>query len=188
MRDKKLPPLGIRLRDREGQKGGSKFDWNFVSDVSSFLEEKKQEALQKSQGGKKKKKKGGAQKKGGQSDKFKHHPLEYFSHQEGKYSLFDSAGIPTHFKDGKELNPKDRKKLTKFLAGYAKKYAKAHQNSTKDTKNAKQGQKGQKGQKEAQKGAQAPQRTPMGQEQAAFLSCVEGGAGLVGIYKCNSMK
>merc|ERR1712110_298643 len=78
----------------------------------------------------------------GQSDKYKHHPTEYFKH-DGKYSEFDDKGIPTKYKNGNVLKEKARKKLTKFLAGYTKKYNAANAGSDKNSKGKSEKSKGQ---------------------------------------------
>ena len=76
-------------------------------------------------GGKKKKKGGQNQKTG----KYDVHPKEKFL-LDKKYSKFDSDGIPTHYKNGTELDEKARQKQRDFLASYTKKYNQAHQQVT----------------------------------------------------------
>jgi glutaminyl-tRNA synthetase len=45
---------------------------------------------------------------------------------EGKYSIFDETGLPTHFADGTELTKSAKKKLEKERAKHAKKFAKSN--------------------------------------------------------------
>merc|ERR1712228_539604 len=54
-------------------------------------------------------------------------PAQFFKagENEGKYSQYDSRGVPTHSADGAELPKSALKKLEKIYAGHVKKYAKA---------------------------------------------------------------
>lgn len=44
---------------------------------------------------------------------------------EGKFSMFDDTGLPTHFADGTELTKSAKKKLEKERAKHTKKFAKS---------------------------------------------------------------
>lgn len=116
IRDDFLPPLGIRLEDREGESPCIK-----LVDAAELMQEiqakKDQEEARKQEKAVKKSEQ--AAKAPAETPK---DPKDMFRTPE--YSQWDSNGIPSHDKDGKEISKSQMKKLTKQMEAQKKKFDK----------------------------------------------------------------
>uniref|UniRef100_A0A8C4R1K5 Cysteine--tRNA ligase, cytoplasmic n=2 Tax=Eptatretus burgeri TaxID=7764 RepID=A0A8C4R1K5_EPTBU len=111
LRDDRLPQLGVRLEDREGQATVLKLVEREVllkeREEKKRLEEEKQqkreEAARRQQ-----------EQEAAKLAKMKIPPQEMFLSDSDKFSRFDENGFPTHDVDGKELSKGQTKKLRKL--------------------------------------------------------------------------
>ena len=124
-RDDALPPLGIRLEDKQGGKSVWK-----LADAAELMKEREQQELEKKRKEEEKKAAKEAQAKKDALTKLS--PEEFMQQltldddsSKRKYSKFDeSTGLPTHFHDGEELKKAQLKKANKEFSGHKKKYEK----------------------------------------------------------------
>ncbi|KAM3568751.1 hypothetical protein VYU27_009136, partial [Nannochloropsis oceanica] len=118
LRDSLLPPLGVRLEDKDG---GS--IWKLV-DPSVLMKEKAQKETEEKR---KQELKAEAAKKAAEKEaRAQIPPSVYFQRTQGdKFSGYDPEGFPTHDKEGNPLSKGVLKKLGKEWEGHKKAYAKA---------------------------------------------------------------
>lgn len=122
IRDDMLPPLGVRLEDREGG-GPPSIKVVDPDELKAEIQAKKnQEEVKRLE--KERKKQEAAAKQAAKQTEVLKDPMEYFKTDE--YTKWDENGIPTHDKEGKEVTKSQIKKLTKLLEAYKKKYEKAN--------------------------------------------------------------
>lgn len=123
IRDDMLPPLGIRLEDREGG-GPPSIKVVDPDELKAEIQVKKyQEEAKRLE--KERKKAEAADKQAAKQSEVLKEPMEYFKTDE--YTKWDENGIPTHDKEGKEVTKSQIKKLTKQMEAYKKKYEKKTQ-------------------------------------------------------------
>ena len=124
-RDDALPPLGIRLEDKQGGKSVWK-----LADAAELMKEREQQELEKKR---KEEEKKAAKEAQAKKDALTKLSPEAFMQQltldddssKRKYTKFDeSTGLPTHFHDGEELKKAQLKKANKEFSGHKKKYEK----------------------------------------------------------------
>jgi len=120
-RDDVLPPLGIRLEDKDPPV------WK-LADPAELMKEREQKLLEKKR---KEEEKAKAAAEKAKKDALNKLTPEDFMRQLTiddtvlKYSKFDdSTGLPTHFHDGEPLNKNQLKKANKEFQGQKKKYEK----------------------------------------------------------------
>merc|ERR1739838_112116 len=120
IRDDMLPPLGIRLEDREGG-GAPSIKVVDPDELKAEIQAKKnQEEAKRLE--KERKKQEAAAKQANKAAEVLKNPAEYFKTDE--YTKWDENGIPTHDKEGKEVTKSQVKKLTKLMEAYKKKFEK----------------------------------------------------------------
>ncbi|KAK7074086.1 hypothetical protein SK128_001748 [Halocaridina rubra] len=117
IRDELLPPLGIRLEDRDD--GATSIKLVDANELMQEIKTKKEQELAKKQE-KEKKKVAQAAKQANQEPL--QDPINMFRTEE--YSQWDANGIPTHDKESKEITKSQTKKLTKLMEAQKKKYEK----------------------------------------------------------------
>eukprot|EP00123_Amoebidium_parasiticum_P013235 comp21843_c3_seq1/m.31198 comp21843_c3_seq1/g.31198 ORF comp21843_c3_seq1/g.31198 comp21843_c3_seq1/m.31198 type:complete len:629 (-) comp21843_c3_seq1:231-2117(-) len=104
IRDKTLPPIGVRLQDREGDP-----TWQLVDPRAHPMDQSDEPKPHRPRPGK----------------PAPTVPPEELFRNNPEYSRFDEKGIPTHDQDGQELSKNSRKKLAKRWAAHAAAYKKA---------------------------------------------------------------
>ncbi|XP_076805672.1 cysteine--tRNA ligase, cytoplasmic-like isoform X1 [Clavelina lepadiformis] len=111
LRDDELPPLGVRLEDKEGTQTVVK-----LVDPAVLMKEKeeKQKLAEKKRKEKEAAKEAAARKKEEKQAQRRIPAAKLFISQTDKYSAFDGQGFPTHAVDGKELSKGQSKKLRKL--------------------------------------------------------------------------
>lgn len=116
IRDDMLPPLGVRLEDREGGAPSIK-----LVDAAALMQEiqtkKDQEESRRQEKTKKK-----AEQMAKEPRETPKDPKDMYRTPE--YSQWDASGIPTHDKDGKEITKSQSKKLSKLMEAQRKKFEK----------------------------------------------------------------
>ncbi|KAK3873188.1 hypothetical protein Pcinc_021787 [Petrolisthes cinctipes] len=115
IRDELLPPLGVRLEDRDDGVPSIK-----LVDAAQLMQEIKTRKAIKLE--KDRKKAEQAAKKQQQQQQPPQDPTEMFRTPE--YSQWDANGLPTYDKDGKEITKTQGKKLAKLMEAQRKKYDK----------------------------------------------------------------
>lgn len=119
IRDDMLPPLGVRLEDRDGGAPSIK-----LVDAAELMQEiklkKEQEAAKREE--KEKKKAEQAAKQAAKDKEVPKDPKDMFRTPE--YSQWDESGLPTHDKEGKEITKSQSKKLAKLMEAQKKKFEK----------------------------------------------------------------
>lgn len=121
IRDDMLPPLGVRLEDREGG-GPPSIKVVDPDELKAEIQTKKnQEEVKRLE--KERKKAEAAAKLAAKQTEVLKDPTEYFKTDE--YTKWDENGIPTHDKEGEEVTKSQIKKLTKLMEAYKKKYQKS---------------------------------------------------------------
>ncbi|KRX03970.1 Aminoacyl-tRNA synthetase, class 1a, anticodon-binding [Pseudocohnilembus persalinus] len=118
IRDEDLPQFGIKLEDRNGEP--SLWIEEDKDVLLKEIEAKKQLKL-KQQAEKEKKEKEKLLKQQQELEQMKINPKEMFL-KNPEYTQFNEHGIPTHDKEGKELNKKNQKYVQKLYDQQAKKY------------------------------------------------------------------
>lgn len=120
IRDTLLPPLGVRLEDREG--GAPTIKLVDPDELEKEIQAKK--AAEEAKRIEKQKKKEAAEAKLAQ-EKSKHMESPEQLYRTAEYSAWDATtGIPTHDASGEEITKSQVKKLTKLQEAYRKKYDK----------------------------------------------------------------
>ncbi|MCL4156856.1 UNVERIFIED_CONTAM: hypothetical protein GTU68_006704, partial [Idotea baltica] len=119
IRDSLLPPLGIRLEDREN--GPPSIKLVDAGELVKELEEKRKVETERKAEKEKKKAEAAAKKAAASLEEVKD-PREMFRSDE--YSAWAESGLPTHDKEGKEITKSQLKKLTKMMEAQRKKFEK----------------------------------------------------------------
>uniref|UniRef100_A0A1B0D7F8 Cysteine--tRNA ligase, cytoplasmic n=1 Tax=Phlebotomus papatasi TaxID=29031 RepID=A0A1B0D7F8_PHLPP len=115
MRDELLPPLGVRLEDKEGAPTAVK-----LVDKDVLLKER--EAKRAAEAEKARKKAEVAAAAAAKEAQKRINPRQMFLRETDKYSAFDKNGLPTHDASGKELSKGQQKKLAKVQQAQEKRY------------------------------------------------------------------
>lgn len=119
IRDSKLPPLGVRLEDQEGEKAAIKF-MDPKELMEELLKQKKLDEIRKLE--KEREKEKLKNQKAEKEALKKIPPSEMFRLMQDKYSQFDEKGLPTHDIEGKLLSESQAKKLKKLYDAQDKKH------------------------------------------------------------------
>lgn len=119
IRDELLPPLGVRLEDRDD--GAPSIKLVNAAELMQEIQAKKDQELAKRQEKEKRKAQAAAAAKQTNKEEMAD-PINMFRTPE--YSQWDTNGIPTHDKENKEVTKSQTKKLTKLMDAQKKKYEK----------------------------------------------------------------
>lgn len=117
IRDELLPPLGVRLEDRDD--GATCIKLVNAAELMQEIKAKKEQEIARKQEKEKKKAEQAAKQASKEAVK---DPIDMF--QTPEYTQWDANGIPTHDKDGNEITKSQTKKLTKQMEAQKKKYEK----------------------------------------------------------------
>lgn len=123
IRDELLPPLGIRLEDREA--GAPSIKVVDAGELMAEIKSKKEQEEAKRQEKAKKKAEQAAKQQKQESAAPPKDPKEMFRTSE--YSQWDAVGLPTHDAEGKEITKSQSKKLVKQMDAQKKKFEKWQQ-------------------------------------------------------------
>ncbi|BET01110.1 unnamed protein product [Nesidiocoris tenuis] len=116
LRDDTLPPLGVRLEDKEDESGCA------VKLFDPQQLERQKELKKKADEQKEQLKAKRLKEQQLKEELKKIPPEEYFKTMKDKYSAFDATGMPTHDENGKEISKNLLKKLSKLYEAHKKEY------------------------------------------------------------------
>jgi len=116
IRDVMLPPLGVRLEDKEGQASATVK----VEDPETLIREV--ESKKRAEQAKRDEKAAKKKEKEAETTEEMKDPAEMF--KTPQYSAWGPTGVPTHLADGEEVTKSQVKKLAKQMDAYTKKYEK----------------------------------------------------------------
>ncbi|XP_059608500.1 cysteine--tRNA ligase, cytoplasmic [Phlebotomus argentipes] len=116
LRDEVMPPLGVRLEDKDGARAVVK-----LVDQETLARER--ESRRAAEEEKARKKAEAAAAAAARDAQRRVNPREMFLQETDKYSEFDASGLPTKDADGKELSKGQLKKLAKLQQAQEKRYS-----------------------------------------------------------------
>uniref|UniRef100_A0A6B2E990 Cysteine--tRNA ligase, cytoplasmic n=1 Tax=Phlebotomus kandelakii TaxID=1109342 RepID=A0A6B2E990_9DIPT len=116
LRDEVMPPLGVRLEDKEGARPVVK-----LVDQETMMRER--EARRAMEAEKARKKAEAAAAAAAREAQRRINPRQMFLRETDKYSDFDATGLPTKDAEGKELSKGQVKKLLKLQQAQEKRYS-----------------------------------------------------------------